>query len=93
MKHLFIPADCQLPKMLRNSDCIKYSDKLAKKVFDGKLIQKHSLEELQIRAATIVVGTMLQFSTGWTIADVDTYLWLRRKLVDTPFHLTITSDY
>ena len=57
------------------------------------LLQKDSLEELQIRAATIVACTRLQQLTGWTIADVDTYLWTKRKMVDKPFHLTISTDY
>jgi hypothetical protein len=36
---------------------------------------------------------MLQYATGFNIADVDTYLWTKRKLVDKPFHLTYTTDY
>jgi hypothetical protein len=93
MTHIFVPADYQVPKILRHFECIQYVNGLAFKVLDGELIQKHSLMELQIRAATIIVCTQLQYITGWTIADVDTYLWTKRKLTDTPFHLTITTDY
>lgn len=93
MRILHVPADYQVPKILRHFDCIRYSDALADKVFNGELIQKHSLEELQIRAATVKVCTQLQYAVGWTIADVDTYLWTKRKLTDTPFHLTYTTDY
>lgn len=93
MTTLHVPADYQVPKILRHFNCITYSDKLAKKIDDMVLIKKHSLEETQIRAATIVACTKLQYSTGWTIADVDTYLWTKRKLTDKPFHMTITTDY
>lgn len=93
MRTLHVPADYQVPKILRHFDCIRYSDALAEKVALGELITKHSLEELQIRAATVKVCTQLQYAVGWTIADVDTYLWTKRKLTDTPFHLTYTTDY
>ena len=93
MRTLHVPADYQVPKILRHFDCIRYSDALAEKISLGELIQKHSLEELQIRAATVKVCTQLQYAVGWTIADVDTYLWTKRKLTDTPFHLTYTTDY
>ena len=93
MHKLHVPADYQVPKILRHFDCIRYTDKLADKILEGKIIKKHSLEELQIRAATVKVCTQLQYATGWTIADVDTFLWTQRKLTDTPFHLTYTTDY
>lgn len=93
MTILHVPADYQVPKILKYFGCIEYDDILSKKINQMKLIKKHSLEEIQIRAATIKVCTELQNKTGWTIADVDTYLWGMRKLTDDPFHLTITSDY
>jgi hypothetical protein len=93
MRTLHVPADYQVPKILRHFKCIEYSDALAEKVDNSVLIATHSLEELQIRAATVKVCTMLQYALKWTIADVDTYLWTKRKLTDTPFHLTYTTDY
>ena len=93
MTHLFVPADYQVPKILRHFGAIEYNPELEYMVDFGKLIEKHSLMELQIRAATVKACTELQYKLGWTIADVDTYLWTKRKLTDKPFHLTITSDY
>jgi len=93
MNILHVPADYQVPKILRYFNCINYSDKLSKKIDNSQLIEKHSLEEIQIRAATIIACTKLQMKLGWTIADIDTYLWTKRKESDKPFHLTITSDY
>ena len=93
MLTLHVPADYQVPKILRHFGCIEYSEELAMKISENKLIENSSLEELQIRSATVRACTMLQYGTGWTIADVDTYLWTKRKLTNDPFHLTITSDY
>lgn len=93
MNILHVPADYQVPKILRHFNCINYSDKLSKKIDNSQLIKKHSLEEIQIRAATIIACTKLQMKLGWTIADIDTYLWTKRKESDRPFHLTITTDY
>jgi hypothetical protein len=93
MMKLPVPADYQVPKILRHLGCIEYSNSMAEKVDNSILIPKHSLEELQIRASTIKTCEKLQNITGWTIADVDTYLWTKRKDTDTPFHLTITTDY
>ncbi len=93
MATMHVPADYQVPKILRHFDCIRYTDELAARIKLGVIIPKHTLEEIQIRAATVKVCTQLQYATGWTIADVDTYLWTKRKLTEEPFHLTYTTDY
>jgi hypothetical protein len=93
MATLFVPADYQVPKILRHFGVIEYSPELEYLIDKGMLIEKHSLMEIQIRAATVKACTQLQYGTGWTIADVDTYLWTKRKLTDKPFHLTYTTDY
>jgi hypothetical protein len=93
MKKIFVPSDYQVPKILRHFECIRYSTELAQKIDNSVLIPKHSLEEIQIRAATIKVCQKLQELTGWLVPDIDTYLWTKRKLTDDPFHCTITTDY
>lgn len=93
MTILHVPADYQVPKILNHFGCIEYSAKLEYKIKNSQLITQHSLEELQIRSATVKACTMLSYGTGWNIADVDTYLWTKRGLTDEPFHLTITTDY
>jgi hypothetical protein len=70
-----VPVDYQLPKVLRYFDVIRYTDKLSQKIFDSKLIPKHSLEEIQIRAATIKACNQLKALTNWNSVDIDTYLW------------------
>ncbi len=93
MKTLHVPADYQVPKILKHFYCFYYKDELVQKIKNGDLIPKHSIEECQIRAATIIACKMLQEKTGWNIADIDGWLWLRRKIGIDPFHLTITTDY
>lgn len=93
MNEIFVPADYQVPNVLCHFETIEYSNDLAYKIQEGKLVEKGSLMECQIRAATIIVCKMLMKTTGWSIADVDTYLWTKRKLPKKKFHLTITSDY
>jgi len=93
MDKLHVPADYQVPKILKHFNCFYYKDELDKQIKRGDLIAKHSLEECQIRAATIVACQMLAEDTGWNIAEVDGWLWLRRKTAIEPFHLTITTDY
>lgn len=93
MLNLHVPADYQVPKILRYFKCIEYTKPLSDAIKKNELIPKHSLNELQIRASTVLVCNMLQNKTGWTIADIDTYLWTKRKLTYEPFHLTITTDY
>lgn len=90
---LHVPADYQIPKMLKYYRCLSYSKDLQNKINNGDLIPKHSRTECEIRAATILVCKELVEKTGWNIADVDGWFWLKRNKCDDPFHLTITTDY
>jgi len=93
MKLLPVPADYQVPNMLRHYGCIEYDQVLAKVVLENQLIAKHSQMECEIRAATVLACKKLQELTGWNISEIDAWLWLRRKEATLPFHLTITTDY
>ena len=93
VKVLPVPADYQVPNMMRHFGCIDYSQQLYQKIWRGDLIPKHSRMECEIRAATIITARMIQELTGWSVADVDGWFWLRRKETTLPFHLTITTDY
>jgi len=88
-----VPADYQLPKVLEGLGCISYDYKLSEKIQNHDLILSGSLEECEIRAATILAGKRLSELTGFSMCDIDTYLWLNRKTIDKPFHLTVTSNY
>jgi hypothetical protein len=87
------PADYQIPKMLEGLGCINYNYVLSEKIQNGDLIPAGSLEECEIRAATILAGKRLSELSGHKMCDIDTYLWLKRNDIDKPFHLTITTNY
>ncbi len=88
-----VPADYQVPKMLRWLGCIRYSKELSDMISNNILIPAGSLIEAEIRAATEVVCKLLALSSGLSMCDVDTYLWLNRKQCTDQFHLTVTTDY
>lgn len=93
MNILHIPADYQVPKVLEHYGCIKYSEGLKKTIDNDMLIPKHSVCECEIRSATVLACKELARITKWNMSDIDGWLWLGRKSVDGPFHLTITTDY
>jgi len=88
-----VPADYQVPKMLRHFGCISYQPSLVMMVNAGRLIPEGSRMECEIRAATIVVCDMLAEQVGCAPNDVDFFLWGKRNECKDPFHLTITSNY
>lgn len=93
LKNFPVPADYQVPKILEHFSCIIYSKDLKRSIEDHQLISKHSIQECEIRSATVLACKKLCDLTGWTIAEVDWWLWSQRDSVTTPFHLTITTDY
>jgi hypothetical protein len=93
MKQIHIPADYQVPKLMHFFDLISYTRELQRMIDENKLIEKYSLMECEIRAATIVTNHKLSQLTGWNTSDIDGWFWLRRKECASPFHLTITTDY
>lgn len=90
---LHVPADYQIPKMLNHYGCLLYLNRLQSIISSNKLIPKHSEEECEIRSATILIMRELCKLTGWNIADIDAWLFVRRHDAIGPFHLTITTDY
>jgi len=93
MRSFLIPADYQLPKVMFNYGLISYLPSLKNMIFSHQLIPKGSLQEVEIRAATVLAAKKICEYSGWNIADIDTILFAQRKLVNAPFHLTITTDY
>lgn len=93
VKHLPVPADYQVPKMLRFYGVLDYSSELKQKIYDGVHLPENGPEEMAIRAATILACRALGDVTGWPASDVDGWFFIRRKKSDSPFHLTITGNY
>lgn len=86
-------ADYQIPNVLRSLGILKYSDELANKIDQGLLIEEHSAEEQAIRSASILAIEELSIVQNVSVADVDFWIWLKRKEPKTPFHLTNTTAY
>lgn len=93
MHILHVPADYQIPKMLNDFGCIVYDDYLQELVNTNQMIPKHSQLECEIRAATVLCVQALCRATGWNVGDIDAYFFMRRHESESPFHLTITTDY
>lgn len=88
-----IPADYQIPKVLRSKGCFVYGAALTAAVDGGELIPKESRMELEIRAGAILACERIAELAKMTMCDVDFALFEMRKSCPGPFHLTITSDY
>lgn len=88
-----VPADYQVPKMLRWMRCIEYHEHVSTFVDNGIMLLEGSREECEIRAATIMACDRIASYVKCTCEEVDSYLWLNRKKCSDPFHLTVTSNY
>ncbi len=86
-------ADYQIPNVLRALGILDYNDELAARIDRGELIEADSKEERAIRAASILAIEELAAAQGVGVADVDYWVWLKRKEPKTPFHLTLTTAY
>lgn len=86
-------ADYQIPNVLRALGILEYNLDLANHIDKGCLIQGSSAEERAIRSASILAIEELATSQGVGVADVDYWVWLKRKEAKTPFHLTVTTAY
>lgn len=86
-------ADYQIPNVLRAMGLLMYDESLAERVDAGVLIPADSDDERAIRGASILAVEALATQQGVSVADVDYWLWLRRKVPTTPFHLTLTTAY
>ena len=93
MDQLIVPADYQVPKMLRYFGVLDYSSELENDVFNCTMLPSGSLKEVEIRASTIVACNEIAKRSNKSIANVDYFLWGNRKACSDPFHLTITTDY
>lgn len=91
--NLPIPADYQIPRVLRDRGVLRYSQSLSMKVNIGELIPPGSSEECEIRAASILACDRISELSGWTTSAVDYYLWTIRNTCKDPFHLTVTPNY
>jgi len=90
---ILVPADYQVPRVLRELGCIEYRNPLAFTVDNNLLMAEGCQAECEIRAATIVACRRIADIANCTCEEVDTYLWSKRNECKKPFHLCITSNY
>lgn len=90
---VLVPADYQIPKVLRWLGCIEYKYPLDFTTDMNILLAEGCSTECEIRAATIVVCKRIADLAGCTCEEVDTYLFGRRHFCTDSFHLTVTTNY
>lgn len=88
-----IPADYQVPKMLEGLGCLQYAPELKDKIEKQEIIPSGSRMECEVRAGAIMACKRISELSGKNSSVVDNWLWLKRKEITTPFHLTITTHY
>lgn len=93
-------ADYKLPQMLREHGILVYSPALAQKVDERTIILAGSLEEVEIRAATVQACELLRDALVKAGVDlmafqVDWLLWQQSQnaAAQHPYHLTRTIYY
>ena len=100
MAALTVFADYRLPQLFRHEGMLRLVDELAGRIERAEVIEAGSLEEIEIRAATVWIGELLceaLRSCGRIVSpwQLDFELWVRAKApqVTVPHHRTITPFY
>ena len=88
-----VPADYQIPKMLRYFGLIKMSKELAKIIDSNTPLLENSEMELNIRAATIQACKKIAKNNDISVDDVDAYLFILRKECKSKHHICSTTNY
>jgi len=92
-------ADYGIPAGLVAYGVLEYSDSLQEQINNNKLIPENSNEEVEIRAATVISGKLIQKQikkqTGMKVGMVvlDYLLWQMRNDANTNAHITETTAY
>ena len=94
-------ADYIVPVALIVMKITQYSEDLEEKIMNGKLIERDSSEEIEIRAASIYATAKLTESVnkrrkdveGIIIPQLDYRLWKHYHATHYPHHLTYTTMY
>ena len=92
IEKMTILADYHIPKLFRHYEILEYSEDLKHKVDDGISLNSGSIEETDIRIATILVGIELlekmnQSSFVITPSTLDGILWREARKIKVPYHL------
>ena len=88
-----VPADYQIPKMLRHYGLIHFSNELAEMIDSSIFLMENSEMELNIRAATVQACEMIAKYNGVSADVVDGWLFAHRKESGVRHHLCMTENY
>ena len=94
-------ADYIVPVALIVMKITQYSEELEEKIMNGKMIERNSTEEIEIRAATIYATAKLTESVNRRRKDVESLiipqldyrLWKHYHATHFPDHLTYSTMY
>ena len=94
-------ADYIVPVALEVMKIISYSDNLKDKIMNGEIIERDSIEEVEIRAVSLYATAVLTQEVNKRrpldkqiiIPQLDYRLWKQYHATHRPHHLTITTMY
>lgn len=94
-------ADYIVPVALEVMKIISYSDNLKNKIMNGEIIERDSIEEVEIRAVSLYATAVLTQEVNKRrpldkqiiIPQLDYRLWKQYHATHRPHHLTITTMY
>ena len=94
-------ADYIVPVALEVMKIISYSDNLKNKIMNGEIIERDSIEEVEIRAVSLYATDVLTQEVNKRrpldkqiiIPQLDYRLWKQYHATHRPHHLTITTMY
>ncbi len=88
-----VPADYQIPRMLRHFGLIRLSESLRNLIDSDTPLSENSAMELNLRAATVLACDRLARNNGISPDQVDAWLFRQRKLATVKHHLCVTRSY
>ena len=96
--HLIGCADYKIPQVMRCYGMLEYSDDLNKKIDTYIELEEGSLEEVEIRANTLMVINYIYEKLDKKISrmDINDFIWLLgqdKSKMNKPYHRTLTSNY
>lgn len=103
IENLTVLSDYKVPQIFRYWGVLVYEDKLASKVDSWEVLEKDSMEEVEIRAGTVVTGDLLhqellKLGSDLKACELDVNLWLMSSAMQNgnrmkPHHLVKTNAY
>ena len=77
--HLVGCADYKLPQVIHQFGITNYINELEEKIINKEELLENSIEEIEIRAATIVVIQKLSHLTGIDAIEINDLIWLQSQ--------------